>query len=240
MLAVSCRKPEPATLASAERRRMFGTISCNRSMRLLARSLGCTVSPVTLPPGCARLLARPVATGSLKAANTIGMLDVALLAMFTPLAELTMTSTLRWTNSAANSAMRSLSPAAQRYSIAMLRPSVQPSSDSRLANAATHAPCEACEPGTRKPMTGDLAGWACSASGHAAAAPPISQMNSRRSTRYPARPKLLPYRSALWRQWKRACRWQSASGGSYACAGSCLCFLSRNASATKLMPNTIE
>src|SRR4051794_20934023 len=35
-----------------------------------------------------------------------------------------------------------------------LRPSVQPSSDSRLANAATHAPRDACEPGTRNPMTG--------------------------------------------------------------------------------------
>src|SRR6516164_2885770 len=38
----------------------------------------------------------------------------------------TMTSTLSWTNSAANSAPRSMCPSPQRYSIATLRPSVHP------------------------------------------------------------------------------------------------------------------
>ena len=52
--------------------------------------------------------------------------------------DVTMTSTLSRTNSAAISAKRSLRPSAQRYSIATVRPSIQPSSRSRCTKAATH------------------------------------------------------------------------------------------------------
>src|SRR3954471_9485527 len=106
--------------------------------------------------------------------------------MFTPLAELTMTSTLRWTNSAANSVMRWLSPAAHRYSILTLRLSVQPNSASRLVKAATQPPCDVSLPGTKNPTTGDLAGGARTASAQAAAAPPVSVMKSLRRIFNPA------------------------------------------------------
>ena len=53
-------------------------------------------------------------------------------------AVVTMTSTLSRTNSAAISAMRSLRPSAQRYSIATVRPSIQPSSRSRCTKASVH------------------------------------------------------------------------------------------------------
>src|SRR5207245_3531500 len=55
-------------------------------------------------------------------------------------ATVTMTSTLSWTNSAAISAARSVRPSAQRYSIAIVRPSIQPSSRNRCTKAATHWP----------------------------------------------------------------------------------------------------
>ena len=51
--------------------------------------------------------------------------------------DVTMTSTLSRTNSAAISAKRSLRPSAQRYSIATVRPSIQPSSRSRCTKAAS-------------------------------------------------------------------------------------------------------
>ena len=51
-------------------------------------------------------------------------------------ADVTMTSTLRLTNSAIISARCSLRPSAHRYSNAMVRPSIQPSSRSRCTNAS--------------------------------------------------------------------------------------------------------
>src|SRR5262249_37968836 len=68
----------------------------------------------------ARLVTRPVPTGSPVAAKTMGMTDVACLAAKTmPVPDVTITSTLRWTNSAAISAARSVRPSVQRYSIAI-------------------------------------------------------------------------------------------------------------------------
>ena len=67
------------------------------------------------------------------------MTDVACFAAMTgAVPDVTMTSTLSRTNSAAISAKRSLRPSAQRYSIAMVRPSIQPSSRSRCTKAAIH------------------------------------------------------------------------------------------------------
>ena len=50
----------------------------------------------------------------------------------------TITSTLSWTNSAAISASRSGRARDQRYSIATVRPSIQPSSRSRSKKASVH------------------------------------------------------------------------------------------------------
>src|SRR6266480_3667467 len=137
--------------------------------------------PVMLPPGRARLATRPVPTGSPAAAKTMGMTDVACLAAtIAAVADVTMTSTLRRTSSAAISSKRSVRPSAQRYSIATVRPSIQPSSRSRCTNAANHWPCDEGVPGTRNPMVGSFpACCAWAASGNAAAAPPSNLVKSR-------------------------------------------------------------
>ena len=96
-------------------------------------------------------------------------------------AGVTMTSTLSRTNSAAISAKRSVRPSAQRYSIATVRPSIQPSSRSRCTKAAVHWPQAEAVAAAQKPDGRQLAVCcARAASGHAAAAPPSSVMNSRR------------------------------------------------------------
>jgi len=116
------------------------------------------------------------------AAKTMGMTDVACLAAtIAAVADVTMTSTLRRTNSAAISSKRSVRPSAQRYSIATVRPSIQPSSRSRCTNAANHWPCDEGVPATRNPMVGFAGCCARAASGHAAAAPPNVAKNFRRS-----------------------------------------------------------
>ena len=80
----------------------------------------------------------------------------------------TMTSTLSRTNSAAISAKRSLRPSAQRYSIATVRPSIQPSSRSRCTKAAIHWLAAEGVLAPRNPMVGSFAGCcARAASGHA-------------------------------------------------------------------------
>jgi hypothetical protein len=156
---------------------------------LLAASVCCSDRPVALPPGRARDSTRPTPTGSPSAAKTIGMTDVACFAATVGgVADVTMTSTLRRTNSAVISARRSLRPSAQRISIATLRPSVQLSSRSRCTKAATHSRWEEGVPETRKPMVGRFDGCCARAAiGHVAAAPPSSVMNSRRFIRSPRR-----------------------------------------------------
>jgi hypothetical protein len=111
----------------------------------------------------------------------MGMTDVTCFAAGTASPDVTMTSTLSRTNSAAISAKRSLRPSAQRYSIATVRPSTQPSCCSRCTNAAVHGLQPEAELEPRKPMVGSLpACCARATTGHAAAAPPSSVMNSRR------------------------------------------------------------
>ena len=91
-----------------------------------------------------------------------------------------MMSTLSWANSAAISAKRSLRPSAQRYSIAIVRPSIQPRSWSRRTNAATRSLSPTGVLSPKNPTIGRFPGCcACAASGQAAA-PPSSVMNSRR------------------------------------------------------------
>jgi hypothetical protein len=80
---------------------------------------------VTLPPGRARVATMPVRTESPAAAKAIGMAEVACLAArIDGVPYVTMISTLRRTNSATISA-GSLRPSAQRYSIAIVRPSAR-------------------------------------------------------------------------------------------------------------------
>src|SRR5262249_60299179 len=54
-------------------RRRPATTSRNSSIRLPARLAACSDKPVTLPPGLARLATRPLPTGSMPTAKTIGM-----------------------------------------------------------------------------------------------------------------------------------------------------------------------
>src|SRR5262245_29976228 len=109
------------------------------------------------------------------------MTDVACFASTAALPPATITSTLSRTNSAAISANRPVRPSAQRYSIARLRPSIQPSSRSRCTKAAVHGPQADAVVVPRNPMVGTFpACCARAASGHAAAAPPSSVMNARR------------------------------------------------------------
>ena len=187
--AMSAIAPGVATLAMIARRRRPGTTSRNRSRRLPATSGCCTDRPVTLPPGLGRLATRPVPTGSAAAANTMGMVDVARLAASTfAVPEVKIRSTLSRANSAAISAARSLRPSAQRYSMATVRPSVQPSSRRRCRKAAVHGPWAAAVFEPRNPMTGIRPGCCPrAASGHVMAAAPSNEMNARRLTRSPRR-----------------------------------------------------
>jgi hypothetical protein len=106
------------------------------------------------------------------------MVDVACLAAIAAsVPPARMTSTLSRTNSAAISSARSVRPPNQRYSIAILRPSIQPSSRSRCTKAATAWPWTEGVVPPRYPMRGTFAACcARAASGHAAA-PPMSVMN---------------------------------------------------------------
>src|SRR5262249_61880864 len=78
-------------------------------------------------------------------------------------------------------------PPAQRYSITTVRPSIQPSSRSRCTKAAVHGLQAEGTAVPRYPTVGSFGCCARAASGHAAAAPPRSVMNSRLFTRSPRR-----------------------------------------------------
>ncbi len=106
------------------RRERFGSISFSNSNRLPKISLPVSAaSPVTLPPGRARLATSPVLTGS-TLVMTIGMVVVAFMAAtvdgLVPVA--TMMSTPSRTRSAARAGNRSIWPSAKRYSMATLSP----------------------------------------------------------------------------------------------------------------------
>src|SRR5262249_11406264 len=115
-------------------------------------------------------------TGSPAAAKMIGMTSVACLAASViGVPDVTMTSTLCRTNSAAISAARSFRPCAQRTSVAAVRPSIQPSSFSRCTNAANHAPWTEGVPEPKNPIVRTLPDCAGAENGHAAA-PPTNEM----------------------------------------------------------------
>jgi hypothetical protein len=96
--------------------------------------------------------ATPVPTGSPAVAKMIGMADVACFeAKAAGIPDVTMTSTLSRTNSAATSAKRSSRPSAQRYSIAMVRPSFHPSSCTAIGRPERITVHERLRPARRRP-----------------------------------------------------------------------------------------
>jgi hypothetical protein len=105
---------------------------------------------------------------------TTGITDVACFAaMVDAVPHVMMTSTFSLTSAAAISANCSLRPSAQRYSIATVRPSIQPRSRSRCTKAATHWPMAEGVLEPKNPMIGSFPTCcARAASGHIAAAPP--------------------------------------------------------------------
>ncbi len=160
-------------------RRRWGTTSPRSSSRLLATSVDWSESPVTLPPGRARLTTKPPRTGSVANAKTMGIIAVADFTVGTEGPSVTMRSTWRWTNSAAISASRSGRAFYQRYSISTVRPSIQPSARSRSTKASTQER-KAEASANRSPMVRSLPSCcALVASGHAAA-PPSAMINFRR------------------------------------------------------------
>src|SRR5437867_3308141 len=132
-----------------------GAASLSSSIRLPESSGEMRVSPVRLPPGRARLVTKPEATGSATTVMTTGMVLVACAtARMAGVEPTTMTSTLRRTSSAARPGRRSSRPSAHRNSIAMLRPSTYPSSRRLRVNASALEFGGA--PGCRKPTRGTL------------------------------------------------------------------------------------
>jgi hypothetical protein len=82
-------------------------------------------TPMTFPPGRAKLATSPTPTGSATFTNTMGIVGVACLAARAAGAEwATMTSTLSWTNSATSAGYASFRPCDARNSIARFWPSV--------------------------------------------------------------------------------------------------------------------
>ena len=109
-------------------RASLGTASLSISSLLVFSSVAKLESPVTLPPGRARLATKPAPTGSPAFAITMGMVVVALLAANAGAVPVTtIRSTLRRTKSAASSGWRSDFCSANRYSMMRFFPSIHPS-----------------------------------------------------------------------------------------------------------------
>jgi hypothetical protein len=90
-----------------------------------------------LPPGRVMLVTKPLAIGSGRFMNTIGMVRVDRWSAITPGVPLTtITSGAVATNSAAKIRMRLPSPPPKRLSIRILRPFTHPSLRSSTKNAA--------------------------------------------------------------------------------------------------------
>src|SRR4030081_1158407 len=121
-------------LDSTATRERFGNNSLSSSSRFSSLPADCEESPVTLPPGWARLATRPAPTGS-PADIMIGMELVALnAASVAGVPHDTMTSTGSLASSAANPGNRPASPLAKRYSMSRFLPSRYPSSNSPSCN----------------------------------------------------------------------------------------------------------
>ena len=134
-------------------RASLGTASLSISSLLVFSSGAKLESPVTLPPGRARLATKPAPTGSPAFAITMGMVVVALLAANAAgVPETTIRSTLRRTKSAASSGRRSGFCSANRYSMVIFFPSIHPSLLSSCRNASTRTALPEAVLASRKPM----------------------------------------------------------------------------------------
>ena len=110
-------------------RASLGTASLSISSLFVISSVPKPESPVTLPPGRARLVTKPESTGSAAFAITMGMAVVAFFAAnASSVPTVTIKSTLRRTKSAASSRWRS-GPlfSANRYSKVIFFPSIHSS-----------------------------------------------------------------------------------------------------------------
>jgi hypothetical protein len=119
-------------------REVFGTAVASSSNCLGAESSDEPASPVTLPPGRARLATRPAATGSVASGNTICTVRVSRNkgpTVEVPVAR--MTSGPSATNSAAYLRVSSVSNLVHRVSIRIFRPVIQPDCASPCRNAPT-------------------------------------------------------------------------------------------------------
>ena len=108
--STSCRVAGPG-LPTTANRRAEGTASWSSSTYFWLSPGTRLVSPVTLPPGRARLATSPCPTGSETSHMTIGIEEVApFAAAVSPVEEATMTSTFALTRSAARAGRRSALP----------------------------------------------------------------------------------------------------------------------------------
>ena len=134
-------------------RASLGTASLSISSLLVFSSVAKLESPVTLPPGRARLATKPAPTGSPTFVITMGMVVVALLAANAArVPATTIRSTLRRTRSAASSGRRSVFCSANRYSMAIFFPSIHPSLLISCRNASTRTALPEAVLLSRKPM----------------------------------------------------------------------------------------
>ena len=143
----------PPAARRSPTRASLGTASLSISSLLLFSSVDKLESPVTLPPGRARLATRPAPTGSAVFVITMGMVVVAPFAanaVGPPVT--TIRSTFRRTRSAASSGRRSCFCSANRYSMVIFFPSIHPSLLSSCRNASTSTAIPEAVLVSRKPM----------------------------------------------------------------------------------------
>jgi hypothetical protein len=100
----------------------------SNSNRLLPSSPVIKTTPVTLPPGRAKLVTRPSLTGSLPVVKTIGIVAVAAMARNVARVLPTITAAGRLTKPVTSAGSRSNWFSAQRNSIATFCPSTKPAS----------------------------------------------------------------------------------------------------------------
>src|SRR5262245_54712872 len=185
--AISCTTrnvdstPGLAGLRSTATRTALGTKSCRSRNRFAVSSALIKLIPVALAPGRAKLATIPSLTGSEPTPKTIGIVAVAALAASVgTLPVVAITATCRCKRSASNFGKRSCWPSSQWYSTVTFWPSMVPVSLRPLRNAATYGALPSPDPSRINPTTGSAGCCARAPSGHATAAPPTVNMNSRR------------------------------------------------------------
>src|SRR3954451_24157891 len=177
---------------------IVGTTSLINSSRLTDSSAAISVTPVTLPPGRAKLSTSPVATGSPAPTTTTGIVaDPCLAASAAGKPKAMITSTRSATSRSTSCGKRSTCPVAPIVSISRLRPGAWPrsararkSDGPKPSTGVTGAPPMSSP--TRWPS-----GPTCAVArrGAATTAPPRLSRNSRRLMGSP-RGRRLPRRSA--------------------------------------------